>query len=86
MPAGTRPPPHRTRGHGGDQSAIEVSAYELPFEVADDDNHADAMEYEEQGGGGGDDEEEEEELEGKLPGDCLASTFVYLAMIIQLTY
>lgn len=60
MPFGGRR--HRTRGQMGEESAIEVSADELPSQVAEDPGQGDEMEYEEQGG---EEEEDEEEVEGK---------------------
>lgn len=65
MPFGSRRP-HRTRGQAAEESAIEVSADELPSQVVEDAGQGDEMEYEEQGG---EDEEDEEEIEGKSCSD-----------------
>lgn len=70
MPFGSRRQQHRTRGQGGDESAIEVSADELPSQVAENpDQGDDEMEYEEQGG---EEEEEEEEAEGESSSNTCA--------------
>lgn len=64
MPLGSRQQHHRARGQSGSELAIEVSADELPSQVAEDHVQVDEMEYEEQGAE--EEEEDEEELEGEF--------------------
>lgn len=66
MPFGTRRQQHRGRGQTADESAIEVSADELPAQVVEDHAQGEEMQYEEQGGDEEEEEEEEEEVEGEL--------------------
>lgn len=64
MPLGDRRQ-QRSRGAAGDESAIEVSADELPSQVAERQDQVDDMEYEEHVGDEEGEVEEEEEAEGK---------------------